>query len=52
MYPVIICTDQVLSDLQISNIELLIHYSVTNTSKTLFGRRFSTLMDNWQMVFI
>ncbi|OXU31874.1 hypothetical protein TSAR_010154 [Trichomalopsis sarcophagae] len=49
MYPVIICTDQVLLDLEITNIELLIHYSVTNTSKTLFGRRFSVLMDNWLM---
>lgn len=47
MYPVIICTDHVLSELEIADIEFLIHYSITNTSKTQFDRRFSVLMDNW-----
>jgi hypothetical protein len=52
MYPVIICTDQVLLDIHISDIEFIIHYTVTVASKTQFNRRFSVLMDNWLMVFI
>lgn len=47
MFPVIICTDDVALELNISNIEYLIHYTVTNISKTSFNRRFFVFMDNW-----
>ncbi|KAJ8679454.1 hypothetical protein QAD02_015241 [Eretmocerus hayati] len=48
MYPVMICTDQVLSELNISDAGFLIHYSITSTSKSEFSRRFSVFMDNLQ----
>ncbi|XP_014224868.1 putative ATP-dependent RNA helicase TDRD12 [Trichogramma pretiosum] len=48
MYPVIICTDDVLTDLHIWSIEYLIHYSLTDSSKTQFNRRFCVFMDNWE----
>ncbi|XP_058799139.1 putative ATP-dependent RNA helicase TDRD12 [Phymastichus coffea] len=49
MFPVIICTDEILSEFPVSDAEFLIHYSVTSTSKTQFNRRFSVLMENWIM---
>ncbi|XP_033228766.1 putative ATP-dependent RNA helicase TDRD12 isoform X2 [Belonocnema kinseyi] len=47
MYPILICTDDVLSDLNIQNVTWLIHHSVNLASKSRFYYRFSTLMDNW-----
>lgn len=46
-HPVLICTDEVLSDLDISNVQWLIHYSITLISKSHFYFRFSTLMDTY-----
>ncbi|XP_071581111.1 putative ATP-dependent RNA helicase TDRD12 [Temnothorax nylanderi] len=44
-YPVLICTDPVLSDLNFTNIQWLIHYSVSLKHGNQFDRRFS-LKDN------
>lgn len=49
-YPILICTDEVLSDMNITNVVWLIHYSITLRSKTQFNFRFSTLLDSLQMV--
>ncbi|XP_043275464.1 putative ATP-dependent RNA helicase TDRD12 [Venturia canescens] len=46
MYPVLICTDEVLVGLNITNIDWLVHFSLNLPSKTQFYFRFSTLMDN------
>lgn len=48
-YPVLICTDEVLSDLHITTAIWLIHYSVSLPFKTQFNFRFSTLLENLQM---
>lgn len=50
LYPVLICTDQVLVDLNITDVDWLIHYSVAVPSKTQFYFRFSTLMNNLKKV--
>ncbi|XP_046735938.1 putative ATP-dependent RNA helicase TDRD12 isoform X2 [Diprion similis] len=47
MYSVLVCTDQVLSDLNIRDAELLIHYSLASNTKTQFFYRFSTLANNF-----
>ncbi|XP_017788533.1 PREDICTED: putative ATP-dependent RNA helicase TDRD12 [Habropoda laboriosa] len=49
-YPIFICTDDVLSDISITNASWLIHYSVPLRSKTKFSFRFSTLLDSLQML--
>ncbi|XP_050453768.1 putative ATP-dependent RNA helicase TDRD12 isoform X2 [Cataglyphis hispanica] len=46
LYPVLICTDAVLSDLDFTNFEWLIHHSVQLKLKNLFNYRFSVLLDN------
>ncbi|XP_029663616.1 putative ATP-dependent RNA helicase TDRD12 isoform X3 [Formica exsecta] len=46
LYPVLICTDAVLSDLNCTNIQWLIHHSVQLKLKNLFNYRFSVLLDN------
>ena len=48
-YPVLICTDEVLSDMHITNANWLIHYSISLRYKTQFNFRFSTLFNNLQM---
>ncbi|CAK9807417.1 Putative ATP-dependent RNA helicase TDRD12 [Anthophora plagiata] len=48
-YPILICTDDILSDMNITNATWLIHYSVSLYSKTKFNFRFSTLLNNLQM---
>ncbi|KAK2576510.1 hypothetical protein KPH14_005833 [Odynerus spinipes] len=48
-YSIIISTDEVLSDLNITDVDWLIHYSVSLDKKTRFSFRFSTLMNNLQM---
>ncbi|CAK9822064.1 Putative ATP-dependent RNA helicase TDRD12 [Anthophora retusa] len=48
-YPILICTDDILSDMNIINATWLIHYSVALYSKTKFNFRFSTLLNNLQM---
>ncbi|XP_076234936.1 putative ATP-dependent RNA helicase TDRD12 [Calliopsis andreniformis] len=48
-YPVLICTDDVLSDIDITNADWLIHYSISLRFKTQFNFRFSTLLNNLQM---
>ncbi|XP_018404160.1 PREDICTED: putative ATP-dependent RNA helicase TDRD12 [Cyphomyrmex costatus] len=45
-YPVLICTDCVLSDLNFTNIQWLIHYSVLSKFKNQFNYRFSLLLDS------
>lgn len=45
-YPLLICTDNVLSGLGITNAATLIHYSISPISKTPFNFRFSVLLDN------
>ncbi|KAK0082722.1 hypothetical protein PV325_009935 [Microctonus aethiopoides] len=45
-YPVLICFDEVLSNLKITDVHWLIHYSVAVSSKSTFLFRFSTLMSN------
>ena len=47
MYPILICTDDVLPDLDIKDVTWLIHQSVNLATKSRFYYRFSTLMDNW-----
>ncbi|XP_015181603.1 PREDICTED: putative ATP-dependent RNA helicase TDRD12 [Polistes dominula] len=47
-YPIIISTDEVLTDLNIIDVDWLIHYSVSLEVKTNFNFRFSTLMNNLQ----
>lgn len=49
-YPILICTDDILSDIDITNVTWLIHYSIPLHSKTQFNFRFSTLIENLQMV--
>lgn len=46
LYPVLICTDTVLSDLNLTNIQWLIHHSVQLKLKNIFNYRFSVLLDN------
>ncbi|XP_025265669.1 putative ATP-dependent RNA helicase TDRD12 isoform X2 [Camponotus floridanus] len=46
LYPVLICTDAVLSDLNFTNIQWLIHHSVQLKFKNLFNYRFSVLLDH------
>ncbi|XP_012284583.1 putative ATP-dependent RNA helicase TDRD12 isoform X2 [Orussus abietinus] len=48
-YPILICTDEVLSELKITDVEWLIHYSVNVKTKTMFYNRFKCLMNNWKM---
>ncbi|OAD56630.1 Tudor domain-containing protein 12, partial [Eufriesea mexicana] len=48
-YPVLLCTDEILSDIDVTNVTWLIHYSIPLLSKTQFNFRFSTLLDNLQM---
>ncbi|XP_036148716.1 putative ATP-dependent RNA helicase TDRD12 isoform X2 [Monomorium pharaonis] len=45
-YPVLICTDLVLSDLNFTNVQWLIHHSVLSKFRTQFSYRFSLLLDN------
>ncbi|XP_076652361.1 putative ATP-dependent RNA helicase TDRD12 [Halictus rubicundus] len=47
-YPVLICTDEVLSDLDVTNAVWLIHYSISLRFKTRFNFRFSTLFNSLQ----
>lgn len=51
-YPVLICTDPVLSDLNFTNIQWLIHHSVLSKMKNQFNYRFSVLLDNLTQVII
>ena len=51
-YPVLICTDPVLSDLNFTNIQWLIHFSVLSKLKNQFNYRFSLLLDNLTEVII
>lgn len=46
LYPILICTDGVLSDLNFTNIQWLIHHSVMLQFRTKFSYRFSVLLDN------
>ncbi|XP_076749741.1 putative ATP-dependent RNA helicase TDRD12 [Xylocopa sonorina] len=48
-HPILICTDIVLSDMSITNVNWLIHYSICLRSRTQFNFRFSTLLDSLQM---
>nr|XP_012143302.1 PREDICTED: putative ATP-dependent RNA helicase TDRD12 isoform X2 [Megachile rotundata] len=48
-YPILICTDDILSDISITNVTWLIHYSISLRSKTQFNYRFSMLFENLQM---
>lgn len=45
-YPVLICTDPVLSDLNITNVQWLIHHSILSKSRNEFSYRFSLILDN------
>lgn len=49
-HPVLVCTDGVLPELDITDAMWLIHYSLPRT-KTGFGFRFSCLMKNYSNVF-
>lgn len=49
-YPVLISTDDILSDIGVTNVTWLIHYSIFLQFKTRFSFRFSTLLDALQMV--
>ncbi|KAI4497388.1 hypothetical protein M0802_007399 [Mischocyttarus mexicanus] len=48
LYPIIISTDEVLTDLNITDVDWLIHYSVSLNVQTNFNFRFSTLMNHLQ----
>lgn len=52
LYPVLICTDAVLSDLNFTDIQWLIHHSVQLKFKNLFNYRFSVLLDHLTQVII
>lgn len=52
LYPVLICTDEVLPDLQIGNVDHMINFSLPPVSKRQFHYRFTTIMDNLIMVHI
>ncbi|XP_078042214.1 putative ATP-dependent RNA helicase TDRD12 [Augochlora pura] len=47
-YPILICTDEVLSDLNVTNADWLIHYSIALRFMTRFNFRFSTLYNSLQ----
>nr|XP_033337678.1 putative ATP-dependent RNA helicase TDRD12 isoform X3 [Megalopta genalis]XP_033337679.1 putative ATP-dependent RNA helicase TDRD12 isoform X3 [Megalopta genalis]XP_033337681.1 putative ATP-dependent RNA helicase TDRD12 isoform X3 [Megalopta genalis]XP_033337682.1 putative ATP-dependent RNA helicase TDRD12 isoform X3 [Megalopta genalis] len=47
-YPILICTDEVLSDLNVTNADWLIHYSISLRFMTQFNFRFSTLFNSLQ----
>jgi hypothetical protein len=49
-HPVLVCTDDVLPELDISDAMWLIHYSLPHT-KTSFGFRFSCLMKSYPNMF-
>ncbi|KAJ9589011.1 hypothetical protein L9F63_017706, partial [Diploptera punctata] len=49
-YPVLVCSDDVLPELNINDTLWLIHYSLPST-KTKFGFRFSSLMVNYRDLF-
>ncbi|KAG8224956.1 hypothetical protein J437_LFUL005664 [Ladona fulva] len=49
-YPVLIVTDGALPEVNIGDAEHLIHVGIPSSSKTQFGLRFSTLMDNYRDV--
>ncbi|XP_069700482.1 putative ATP-dependent RNA helicase TDRD12 [Periplaneta americana] len=49
-YPVLVCTDDVLPELDVCDALWLIHYSLPQT-KTGFGYRFSCLMNNYNNMF-
>jgi hypothetical protein len=46
LYPILICTDAVLSELNFTDIQWLIHHSVLLKFKNQFNYRFSVLLDN------
>ncbi|XP_014469749.1 PREDICTED: putative ATP-dependent RNA helicase TDRD12 isoform X2 [Dinoponera quadriceps] len=46
LYPVLICTDAILSQLNCTDVQWLIHHSVLLTFKNQFNYRFSVLLDN------
>lgn len=48
--PILVCTDNVLPELDVTDAMWLIHYSLPRT-KTGFGFRFSCLMKNYPDVF-
>ena len=50
-YPVLVCCDDILPELDINDAMWLIHYSLPPT-KTMFGFRFSSLMNNYKNVFL
>jgi hypothetical protein len=50
VHPVLVCTDDVLPELDITDAMWLIHYSLPHT-KTGFGFRFSCLMKNYPNLF-
>ena len=50
VHPVLVCTDDVLPELDVTDAMWLIHYSLPRT-KTGFGFRFSCLMKNYPNVF-
>ncbi|XP_067007566.2 putative ATP-dependent RNA helicase TDRD12 isoform X2 [Anabrus simplex] len=47
-HPVLVCSDSVLYDVKLQDALWLIHYSLPSDSKTVFGFRFSCLMDNFR----
>jgi len=50
VHPILVCTDDVLPELNVTDAMWLIHYSLPRT-KTGFGFRFSCLMKNYPDVF-
>jgi hypothetical protein len=50
VHPVLVCTDDVLPELDVSDAMWLIHYSLPHT-KTGFGFRFACLMKNYPNMF-
>jgi len=49
-HPILVCTDDVLPELDVTDAMWLIHFSLPHT-KTSFGFRFSCLMKNYPNVF-
>ncbi|XP_071448666.1 putative ATP-dependent RNA helicase TDRD12 [Hetaerina americana] len=49
--PVLLISDETLSEFNIGDAEHLVHVGIPTNSKTQFGLRFSTLMDNYRDIF-
>ncbi|XP_063216098.1 uncharacterized protein LOC134527383 isoform X2 [Bacillus rossius redtenbacheri] len=50
-FPVLVCSDDVLLEMNVTDATALVHYNLPSSSKTQFGFRFSCLMSNFRSIF-